>query len=147
MFNKNTKYKLTLIFLIAMFVITSGLGCKGTSKDIIERTKPVNLVYWRTIEGQEAFGSIINGFKVLYPHISITYKLIREEEYEQALLEAWAEDRGPDIFSIPNTWLGKYQTKILPLGMSQEIVMAKRIITGTIKKEAKIVVERKKAPS
>ena len=147
MFTKNTKYKLTLIFLIAIFVITSGLGCKGTSKDIIERTKPVNLVYWRTIEGQEAFGSIINGFKVLYPHISITYKLIREEEYEQALLEAWAEDRGPDIFSIPNTWLGKYQTKILPLGMSQEIVMAKRVITGTIKKQATIVIERKKAPN
>ncbi len=30
------------------------------------------------------------------------------------LLNALAEDRGPDLFSLPNTWLGKFQAKLLP---------------------------------
>lgn len=148
MFHKNTKYfRLSIVFLILVFLITSGLGCKGVSKKMQKSIQPINLVYWRTIDGQDAFSTIIQGFQALYPHISITYKLIREQEYEQALLEAWAEDRGPDIFSIPNTWLGKYSTKILPLAMTDEIVMAKKIIVGTLKKEEKYIEERKKAPN
>jgi ABC-type glycerol-3-phosphate transport system substrate-binding protein len=132
--------------LIGVFLITSGLGCKQTSKEAEEKIQPVNLVYWRTQDGQDAFSSIIQKFRANYPHISITYKTIRPEEYEQTLLEAWAEDRGPDIFSIPNTWLGKYQTKILPLALSGEISLGKKITTGTIKKEEKIIVEKKTAP-
>ncbi len=147
MFNKKTKYsKLVIVLLVGIFLITSGLGCKGTSKKLTEKLKPVNLVYWRIKDGQDAFSAIIQGFQKLYPYVSITYKLIREEEYEQSLLEAWAEDRGPDIFSIPNTWLGKYQSKILPLSVTGEITMAKQIMTGTIKKQPKIIEEKKKAP-
>lgn len=143
----NKKYsKLFILSLVAIFLITSGIGCRGASKKIEERAKPVNLVYWRTQDDQGAFGAIIQGFQSLYPYVSITYRVIREQEYEQELLEAWAEDRGPDIFSIPNTWLGKYQSKLLPLEMGSEIIMIKQTITGTIKKELKLVEERKKAP-
>ena len=145
---KNKKTKILILLLIGVFLITSGLGCKWTTnKRITERIKPVNLVYWRTQDSQDAFKSIIDGWQALYPHISITYKTIREEEYEQTLLEAWAEDRGPDLFSIPNTWLGKYQTKILPVDLSQEIVLARQIMVGMLKKEPKIIEERKKVPS
>lgn len=146
MFIKKIKYRSLVVFLILVFLLTTGLGCKTTSKELAEKLKPVNLVYWRTRDGQDAFAAIIQGFQKLYPYVSITYRLIREEEYEQALLEAWAEDRGPDIFSIPNTWLGKYQSKILPLAIGSEVVMAKKTITGTIKKEEKIIEERKTVP-
>lgn len=138
--------KPAILFLIVVFLVTAGLGCRGGG-GLAERVKPVNLVYWRTQDGQDAFGAIIQGFQSLYPHVSITYRLIREKEYEQKLLEAWAEDSGPDIFSIPNTWLGKYQSKILPLGLGSEISMIKQITTGTIKKEIKLVEEQKKAPT
>ncbi len=145
---RKRKTKILIGLLIGVFLITSGLGCKCTaSEKIAEKIKPINLVYWRTQDSQDAFAAIIDGWQTLYPHISITYKTIREEEYEQALLEAWAEDRGPDIFSIPNTWLGKYQTKILPVNLSQEIVLARQVMAGTIKKEPKVVEERKKAPN
>lgn len=145
---KNKKTKILIGFLIGVFLITSGLGCKFTAnKEMAERIKPINLVYWRTQDSQDAFSAIINGWQALYPHISITYKTIRKEQYEQALLEAWAEDRGPDIFSIPNTWLGKYQTKILPVNLSQEIVLARQIMVGTIKPEPKVIEEIKKVPN
>lgn len=144
---KNKKIKVLIGFLVIVFLITSGLGCKcSSSKKLAERIQPVNLVYWRVHGGQDAFGAIIQEFQALYPHTSITYKTVRPQEYEQTLLEAWAEDRGPDIFSIPNTWLGKYQTKVLPIGLSNEVVLARQIMTGTIKKEPKVIEERKKAP-
>lgn len=145
MMKKNSK--LITVFLIVVFLITSGLGCRCTPEKLAEKIKPVNLVYWRVDEGQDAFGGIINGFRSLYPHVSITYKLISANEYEQTLLEAWAEDRGPDIFSIPNTWVGKYQTKILPLNIPDEIEIGRQIMTGMIKKEPKIILEKIKTPS
>ncbi len=145
MFSKRTK--ILIGALIAVFLISAGLGCKCTPEDIAERIKPINLVYWRAEDGQDAFSGIINGFQAIYPHVSITYKLIRPEEYEQALLEAWAEDRGPDIFSVPNTWLRKYQTKILPLGIPDTIELGRQIMVGTIKKEPKIILEKKKTPT
>lgn len=144
---KSKKAKILAIFLIFIFLTTSGLGCKTSVKKAIEQVKPINLVYWRTSDGQDSFSAVIQGFKALFPHISLTYRVINPEEYEQTLLEAWAEDRGPDIFSIPNTWLGKYQTKILPLDLSAELKIKRQITTGSIKKEIKIVEEVKKAPS
>jgi len=138
--------KILISFLLIVFLITSGLGCKCSSKKELKNLEPVNLVYWRTQDGKDAFSEIINSFQAIYPHITITYRNIRPEEYEQTLLETWAEDRGPDIFSIPNTWLGKYQTKILPLGLGQELVMPKRIMEGIIKPEPKIIINKIKAP-
>ncbi|MBL7053807.1 extracellular solute-binding protein [Patescibacteria group bacterium] len=147
MFLKKNKPKGTIILLILIFLLVSGIGCKGAPKELQEKIKPINLVYWRVDDGQDSFSYIINEFKKLYPHISITYKLIRAEEYEQALLEAWAEDRGPDIFSIPNTWLGKYKTKISLLSMNTDFSMAKTIIVGSIKKEKKIIEQKIKTPT
>ncbi len=145
---RNKKTKILIGLLISVFLITSGLGCRWTADDeIAEKIKPINLVYWRTQDSQDAFTAIIDGWQALYPHISVTYKTIRGEEYEQALLEAWAEDRGPDLFSIPNTWLGKYQTKILSVDLSQEIVLARQVMVGKIKPEPKLIEEKMKVPN
>jgi len=142
----NKKVNFSILLLISVFLITTGFGCQGASPELIKKIQPINLVYWRTTDDQGAFESIINGFHKLYPHISITYKLIRPEEYEQTLLEAWAEDKGPDIFSIPNTWLRKYQTKISPLNIPDELSLARKVTTGTFKKETKVIEEKKKTP-
>ena len=145
---RNKKTKILIGLLISVFLITSGLGCRCTASDeIAEKIKPINLVYWRTQDSQDAFTAIIDGWQALYPHISVTYKTIRGEEYEQALLEAWAEDRGPDLFSIPNIWLGKYQTKILSVDLSQEIVLARQVMVGKIKPEPKLIEEKMKVPN
>ncbi len=144
---KNRKIQFFITSLIIVSLVSSGFGCKCVPKEMKDRIKPINLVYWRTKDSKGAFSEIVQNFQRLYPHISITYNLIRSEEYEQILLEAWAEDRGPDIFSIPENWLGKYQTKILPIELSQEIIMARQTMIGTIKKEPKIVEEKKNALS
>ncbi len=47
--------------------------------------------------------------------ITIKQRKFTIDEYEQQLLEAWAEDRGPDIYFIPNNWITEYKNKITPL--------------------------------
>jgi ABC-type glycerol-3-phosphate transport system substrate-binding protein len=67
------------------------------------------------VDDSENFQEFINTYKGLHPNITITYKKLRPEEYEKMLLEAWVEDRGPDIYAIKSSWLGKYKNRITPL--------------------------------
>ncbi|MFA5413565.1 MAG: extracellular solute-binding protein [Patescibacteria group bacterium] len=128
--------KTLAIFLLLAFIITAGPICKGSSQEVLEAMKPINLTYWRVFDDQDAFDEIITAYKAVHPNVSVTYRKLRMEEYEQTLLDALAEDRGPDMFSLPNTWVKEYQTKILP--MPKTITLPYQVTTGTIKKETTI---------
>jgi multiple sugar transport system substrate-binding protein len=144
-----TKAKIIFLGLIGILLITTGFGCKFLSKETQEAMKPVEINYWRVLDNeidtQNDFEDIIKNYKIIHPNITINYKELRYEEYEEELLNAWAEDRGPDIFSIHNTWVGKYKNKILP--MPKELLIPQTIITGTFKKEMKIIMQPKLTPS
>ena len=115
MFSKNKYIKITVIVLMLLPLVT-GCGLKqGNTKAMRELNSPITLKYWRVFDGPDAFSDVINAYRQLHPNINIEYRKFRYDEYEQALLEAWAEDRGPDIFTIHNTWLSKYESKILPI--------------------------------
>ncbi len=139
--------KIILLILLIGALLVSGFQCKlfPQSKIVVNKVKPITLNYWRVNDGPDNFSDIILAFRKVYSHININYRQFRLEEYEMALLEAWAEDRGPDIFSVPNAWLGKYETKILP--MPQEINVGRQVLTGTIKKDYKVILETKKIPT
>lgn len=135
--------KLTILVLLSSLIILPGLRCKlFPKKKALEKIKPIVLNWWRVTDSVDTVSEIINRFQGQYSHIRINYQQFRPEEYEQALLEAWAEDRGPDIFSIPYTWLGKYQTKILPI--PQKMSIGHQFLTGTIKKEYKVEIQEKR---
>jgi len=130
---KKAKNKLVILLLFFTLIMTSGFGCKMVSKEVENAMKPVTLEFWRVYDGPDAFDDIITAYKQLHPFITIKYKKLRYSEYEQELFNALAEDRGPDIFSIHNTWVRKYQTKISP--MPDKITLAYPVVKGTIKKE------------
>ncbi|PKL72168.1 hypothetical protein CVV26_02760 [Candidatus Kuenenbacteria bacterium HGW-Kuenenbacteria-1] len=144
-----TKTKIIILGLSSVFLLTTGFGCSFMSKEVREAMKPVELNYWRVLDNetdaQDDFTEIINNYKAIHPNINIIYKKLRYKEYEEELLNAWAEDRGPDIFSIHNTWVGKYKNKILP--MPKELIIPQTIVTGTFKKEPKIIIQPKATPS
>ena len=137
---KNNRFKFILaISLAGIFLITSGQNCGGPSEDKgPSKLTPVNLTYWRVKEDSSSFSDLISGFQQIYPHVSITYKQLRPEVYEEELLNAWARDKGPDLFSIPSTWLGKYQDMILPIPLGAEIQMKREVIVGTFKKAVRV---------
>jgi len=125
--------KIIAFSLLLIFVLTAGFGCQTTDKAATDAAKPITLTFWQAFDDSDAYADIIAKYKVLHPNITIEYKKFRYEEYENELLNAWAEDRGPDIFSIQNTWLKKYQTKLTP--MPAQITMAYMVETGTIQKQ------------
>ena len=131
--SKNMSKKITIFSLLIAFILTSGFGCKITNKKTQDAMEPVTLTYWRVFDGPDAFADIIAKYKALHPFVNIEYRKLRYEEYETALLNALAEDRGPDIFSIHNTWLKKYQSKLTPL--PESITMVYPVVGGVIKKE------------
>ncbi len=134
--------RVTLFLLIVVLV---GFGCAGASKEEQASIKPITLEYWRVFDDVDDFQESIASYRAQHPHIRINYKKLRAEEYERALLEAFAEDRGPDIFSIHNTWIGGYANKITP--MPKQTTVAKITVEGSLKKERKIVLEKKKTLS
>lgn len=125
--------KIIIFSLLLIFILSSGFGCKTVNNQTQEATKPIVLTFWQAFDDSEAFDTIISNYQAIHPNITIEFRKLRYEEYENELLNAWAEDRGPDIFAIHNTWIKKYQTKITP--MPTEITMAYMVQTGTIKKE------------
>lgn len=123
--------KIFLILLFFVFLLTIGAGCKKKTMEQI--TEPITLNYWRVFDGQDDFAEIIAKYNTQHPYITINYRKLRYEEYEAELLNAFAEDRGPDIFSIHNTWVKKYENKLAPL--PEQTTMIFPVTQGSIKKE------------
>ncbi len=141
------KNKTIGFFLLFVLLITSGFGCKGVSKDVEEKMKPITLNYWRVFDEVDDFTKIIVDYQKIHPFVKINYKKLRYEEYEDELIEAFATDRGPDIFSLHNTWMRKYQKKGLIEPMPKTITMAYPIVRGSLKKEVIPELQTKKSIS
>lgn len=122
-FNKN---KITILLIICLVFITT--GCKQQIE-----LEPIELNYWRVWDNSSDFSELISAYQAIHPHVKINFKKLRYEEYEDELLNALAEDRGPDIFSVHNSWVKKYQNKILP--MPSTVTIPYQYTKGTVKPE------------
>jgi len=125
--------KIISLFLLFFFILTSGFGCKQSAQTIQSAMKPVTLTIWGVWDNSSDLTPIIESYKVLHPFITINYRKFRYNEYESELLNAFAEDRGPDIFSINNTWMIKYQSKLV--AAPAKIPMVYPVVQGTIQKQ------------
>jgi len=119
---KNYK-KIAWLGLMIVFLMTSGLSCKliPAKQPPQELTKNIELSWWGIWDNSDDVQPLIDDFQAQHPNISIKYRKFRYQEYEQQLLEAWAEDRGPDIYAIPATWLKKYKSRITPMPNSVKL--------------------------
>ncbi len=97
------------------------------------------------IDDVDVYQDILKDYHVLHPNVTIVYRRFRLEEYENALLNALAEDRGPDIFMVHDTWISKYQPKILPMPPTTNVAIQQ--IVGTLKKEAVYTVHKENSIS
>lgn len=128
------KFKVISLSLIGVFLLTAGLGCDtGITTQQQEKLDPITLEYWRVWDSEDTFRSIVSSYRALHPNVHINYRKLRYEEYERELVDAFAEGRGPDIFSINAGWVGRYANKIMPL--PPETTMAYQHTEGKIKKE------------
>jgi ABC-type glycerol-3-phosphate transport system substrate-binding protein len=136
------KHRPIISFIVGMtiFSIIAGQGCtKAPSADVVQASKKIELNIWGVIDDVDVYDDIFLSYRKLHPNVSINFRRLRLEEYESELLNALAEDRGPDIFMMHNTWISKYLPKIIPMPVSTKVAVQKEI--GTIKKEVVFVVE------
>lgn len=135
---KKIKLKLAVLSLIGAALITSGFSCKKAQPPL----EPITINYWRVWDNASDIGPIIAAYNQLHPNITINYRKLRYEEYEAEMLNAFADNRGPDILSIHNTWVAKYQPRLAP--MPSRISMPYQYVQGTLKKE--LVTEYRDTP-
>ncbi len=119
------------IVLGLVVLLTTGIGCGGggTSAPVENLT----LEYWRVFDDEDSFDDIINAYEAQHSNVRINYTKLRYDELEDELLQAFAEGRGPDIFSIHNTWMGAY--KELMMAMPSHVTTSVQQVQGTLRKE------------
>ncbi len=134
---------LSRVLAIAMLLSLLGQGCtKGSSPEAIKLSEKKTITVWGVVDDYDAYSKIFNDFKKSYPYATIVFKKFRNEEYENKLVNAMAEDNGPDIYMIHNTWVGKYMSKILPEPPTVKI--AEQVVTGSAQKQVTLQVAEKK---
>lgn len=133
--NKQILKKITFLSIILSVFLTVGFGCKGTvTREESEAIKNTTLEYWTVYDDVGAINSAVNNFKTYRPYVSINVRQLRAEEIYERLVEALAEDRGPDIISVPVRQLPFYQSKLatMPSTVKDAIVESKKTVTGGV---------------
>ena len=137
--------RLILFLALPSFLLTAGLGCKAPDATTVERSKPVTLNYWRVFDDEDAIRPLITAYQKLHPNVTINFKRLTYDEYEQTALNALAEDRGPDILSLHNDWLVRWEPRLLAAPPALSVAYQEE--QGSIKKELVWTVKTVAAPT
>ncbi len=105
----------SMIVLMVVNAVNFSPGGSGPNSNV-----QADLVMWGVWDDSNLMRNYISDFSALYPNVSITYRKLTIQEYEQELIDALAAGRGPDIFAMHHTWLGKHKDKMQP--MPEEIM-------------------------
>ncbi len=126
--------KIKKLIAVAALLALSGQGCtKALTPDTLRASQPVTLKVWAVVDDVDVYQDLLTSYRVTHPNVQIEYRRFRLEEYKDQLLNALAEDRGPDVFLIHNTWTNEYMPKIVP--MPRTIKTAYRTVSAGLKKE------------
>lgn len=112
-----------------------GAGCtKIQDAETTNLSKSISLTMWGVIDDYDAYAPAIKAYNTQYPNVQINFRRLNLEDYESEILNALAEDRGPDIFLIHHDWTTKYLSKMTPMPASVRV--AQQTVQGGIQKQA-----------
>jgi multiple sugar transport system substrate-binding protein len=126
-------FKGILLTGICIGLLLGGLGCKKVDKEALARAQPLTLKVWGVFDDSDSFNSIFNDYRTLHPYVSIEYRKFRYDEYADEILDALAEDQGPDIMFLHDTWMREWQPRLLPAPSSVSLAFIE--VKGGLKKE------------
>lgn len=104
-----------LLLLALVWILLAVFAGGGNEQPEPEDEGPITLTYWRVFDDTDKFQQQIDEYQAAHADVKIEYRKLTFQEYEQALVDALASGRGPDIFMVHNTWLPRYFNKIAPL--------------------------------
>lgn len=111
-----------VIAIVAIGGIIAGIFLFKKPSNTVATPKAITLTYWGVFDEPEDIQAYIDAFILEYPYVSIEFRNFSLDEYEDALITAWAKGEGPDMYSIPNYWLGKYVQYSSPLPAQLNLV-------------------------
>jgi len=142
------KFKFLTLFLLLSFFIFTGFGCKGSvSSEQAEAVKKVTLEYWTVYDDVGAINSAVEKFRAYRPYATINVRQYKPEEIYDRLVEALAEDRGPDIISVPVRQVPFYRSKLTTMPSSVKDAIVENIKTMTGGTETKITLRTVTLPT
>lgn len=106
---KQILYLVGAVLVIVFLILVVVFGFKGGLP------KTVELEFWSIYDDSDVYKDFIKAFNKQHSYIKIKYSKKSYDTYEKDLIDALAAGKGPDIFSIQNTWLPKHQNKLVPL--------------------------------
>lgn len=112
------------ISLTLVLIFTMGLnGCKKKTV-IVEQKAPITLSYYKLYDSKDIYEQSIQDFREKFPYVTVNIKTFQDKDsYLNTIVREIAEGRGPDLFSVPNTWV-KSNFKLLqeaPSAITPEI--------------------------
>lgn len=128
------KRMLVRFFGILALLSLVGAGCTNAlSPETQKASQRVTLNVWGVVDDVDVYQNAFSQYRAQHPNVVINFRRLRLEEYENLLLNGFAEDRGPDIFLVHNDWIGKYMSKIVPMPTATKVAYS--VTSGTIKKD------------
>ncbi len=104
---------LAILGIIVLLVAFSLLGLLPGKK-----TAPppkVTISLWGSRDTEDVWRKIMDDFRIQYPSVTVTYRKISEDAFEDTLVNALAEGRGPDMALMPHSLIAKHRDKLFLL--------------------------------
>ncbi|MFC1618002.1 extracellular solute-binding protein [Patescibacteria group bacterium] len=118
-------YKLIPIcLLIAVSLMFTGLECPPREKG---QEEEISLEWWRVnFDNNDDLQALVSSFEQEWPNITVNVRTFTFSEYENEVVDAISastaeENKGPDILSIHDDWLPRWQDRLLPMPESTEV--------------------------
>lgn len=112
---KKAAIYLLIILLFASSILLSGCRLKdGTTEE--NDYAGITLTYYKVFDDSDVIQPMINEYVKKHPGLTVKYKKFDDfDEYQKVVINEMAEGKGPDIFSMPNTWFTANYKKITPM--------------------------------
>lgn len=131
---------LLLPIIAVVLVVTGVIGRKPTT------AAKVTVTVWGTEDSPAAYSTILTKYRGARPYMTVNYKKIRAEDYYDQLVAAWAQGTGPDVFFVPNTWVGKMMEFAEPMPKTSSIPIVS-VKNGLLGKQTEVVLTPQTPPS
>ncbi|MBI3442270.1 MAG: extracellular solute-binding protein [Candidatus Sungbacteria bacterium] len=114
--------RIILIGIIILGVIILGVTLSLLGLLPGKRTPPpaaVTISLWASQDTEDVWHGIIDDFHVQYPSVTVTYRKLNPDTFEDTLINALAEGTGPDMVLLPQSFIVKHHDKLFPLPQQQ----------------------------
>lgn len=108
-----SRFSKLLTIAVGAALLLGGFGCKNTAPAVGGKdTQRKTLEIWTVYDDVDALQKLVTAYRAERPYLQVNIRQLRAEELYDRLVEALAEDRGPDILSLNNRAIGKYVSKL-----------------------------------